>query len=207
MYGKRRTTGRRGRRPGGFSSRIEKKLPLQLACCLLILSAAGRAELLPEGPIQDVVCRLKEYAQTDYGTQQAVETFGQGLSAVLSAEGSPQMVWPCNEIESMALSADSESKCYSFSSDRGELQVYASCGGTVEEILDGRIVISHGNGLQTVYAGCTSIYVEPLQKVRKGQLIASVAAGSKPQQEPQLRFQILKQQQAVDIGDYLHAET
>ena len=68
------------------------------------------------------------------------------------------------------------------------------------EVEHDRIVISHGNGLETVYEGCTDIYVQPLQKVWKGELIGSI----RPVDEitPELEFQILKEQEPVDIGDY-----
>jgi hypothetical protein len=54
--------------------------------------------------------------------------------------------------------------------------------------------------LETVYEGCTDIYVEPLQKVWRGELIGSI----RPVEEriPELMFQILKEQEPVDIGDY-----
>ena len=197
---KRRNASRDGKKetPGWVD-----KLPLQFVCCLLILSAARGNHILPEGRLHQAMDSLLEYAATDYDTRQVMETVSHGVTAILTAESTPQLCWPCNEMETMALAADSSSKAYSFSSEE-EMQVYASCGGTVQEILDGRIVISHGNGLETVYDGCTEVYVQTLQKVRKGEMIASIAKGT---EEPaQLRFQILKEQQAVDIGDYLHED-
>jgi len=180
------------------------KLSLQLICCFLILSAARGNGLLPEGKVLDAMDSLLEYGATDYSTKQVAAAVSRGVSALITADSSPQMVWPCNEAETMALAADSSSKAYSFSSADREMQVYAACGGTVQEILDGRIVISHGNGLETVYDGCTNVYVQTLQKVRKGEMIASIVKGEGEQ--PQLSFQILKEQQAVDIGDYLHED-
>lgn len=197
---KRRNASRSGKKE---ASGWVDKLPLQLVCCLLILSAARGNHFLPEGRLHQAMDSLLEYAATDYDTRQVMETASHGISNILTAKSTPQLSWPCNERETMALAADSSSKAYSFSSEE-EMQVYASSGGTVQEILDGRIVISHGNGLETVYDGCTDVYVQTLQKVRKGEMIASIAKGT---EEPaQLRFQILKEQQAVDIGDYLHED-
>lgn len=118
----------------------------------------------------------------------------------LQLESQVVMSWPCNESDSLALASDSSSKRYSFRSDGEEMQVFASTGGTVVKADDSAIVISHGNGLETVYEGCTDIYVRPLQKVWKGELIGSI----RPVDErvPELEFQILKEQEPVDIGEY-----
>ena len=122
------------------------------------------------------------------------------LSERLRVESQVAMTWPCNESDSLALASDTSAKRYSFHSDGEELQVFSSAGGTVVEVEHDRIVISHGNGLETVYEGCTDIYVQPLQKVWKGELIGSI----RPVDEitPELEFQILKEQEPVDIGDY-----
>lgn len=207
MYKKRRMpmrTMERNRRTGGSAgNRWTKKLPLQLMCCFVILCAAKGGYNLPGGKVQETVSSLVEYTKTDYSGAQVVETLSNGISNAFSVDGSPKMSWPCNETGSMTVAADTSSKIYNFSGEK-ELQVYASCGGTVKEILDGRIVISHGNGLETVYDGCTAVYVSPLQKVRRGEMIASIQGEG--EEKPQLDFQILKQQQSVDIGEYLHED-
>ncbi|MBO5667079.1 MAG: M23 family metallopeptidase [Firmicutes bacterium] len=118
----------------------------------------------------------------------------------LKTESQVSMTWPCSESDSLAVASDTASKRYTFRTEGEEMQVFSSAGGTVVEAGDQRIVISHGNALETVYLGCTDIYVQPLQKVWKGELIGSI----RPLEEkvPELEFQILKEQEPVDIGDY-----
>ncbi len=91
-----------------------------------------------------------------------------------------------------------------FSSDK-ELQVYAVAGGTVSEIQGNNengkqiIKISHGNEIDSRYEGCTTVYVEPLQKVKRGQLIASIA----PADENYLSFQLWVDQEIVNPASYI----
>ena len=160
--------------------------PFILVVCLLTVPKISSGEILPEGKIAVI-------------TEQAA-TVLDGLSARLRSDPKLTMTWPCNESDSLALASDTSSKRYSFRSEGEELQVFSSAGGTVVKVEDSRILISHGNGLETVYEGCTDIYVEPLQKVWRGELIGSIC----PVEEriPELMFQILKEQEPVDIGDY-----
>ena len=207
MYRRKRTSG-----PKSGKQRLRRKenspwfdrISIQLMVCLLLFSAARGNGLLPDGSVQEAMSMLLSYGRTDYSAAEAAETLSRGVSALWDSDPVPRMSWPCNEIETMALAADSSSQIYTFSSEEPEMPVFASCGGTVQEILDGRIVISHGNGLETVYGGCTQVYVQTLQKVRRGELIASIRETE--EEHPQLSFQILKEQKAVDIGDYLHED-
>lgn len=69
-----------------------------------------------------------------------------------------------------------------FSSDK-ELQVFSVSGGIVADIGEspqyGQYVkIVHGDHVTSIYGGCTNIYVDSLEKVKKGQQIASVSPGS-----------------------------
>jgi len=66
-----------------------------------------------------------------------------------------------------------------FTSEK-ELQVYAVGGGTIADINQSSqygqyIIITHGDNINSIYGGCTKVYVEPLEKVKKGQLIASIS--------------------------------
>ena len=207
MYRRKRTS---GPKPGKQRPRRKEtspwidRLSLQLVVCLLLFSAARGNGLLPDGRIQEAMGALLSYGRTDYSAAEATETLARGVSALWNSDPSLHMSWPCNDIQTVALAADSSSQIYTFSSEEPEMQVFASCGGTVQEILDGRIVISHGNGLETVYDGCTQVYVQTLQKVRRGELIASIRETE--EEKPQLSFQILKEQKAVDIGDYLYED-
>jgi len=67
-----------------------------------------------------------------------------------------------------------------YTAEEGELQVYAAAGGTVTETLDlgdgtFLIRISHGDEAYTDYQGTGTVYTRPLDKVKKGQLIAAVS--------------------------------
>lgn len=90
-----------------------------------------------------------------------------------------------------------------FSSEH-ELQVYAVAGGTVSEIQDKNpnkmnIQLTHGNEINSRYEGCTQVYVEPLQKVKKGQLIASI----EPNIENYLAFELWVNEEIVNPAHYI----
>ncbi|WP_324824027.1 M23 family metallopeptidase [Sinanaerobacter sp. ZZT-01] len=90
-----------------------------------------------------------------------------------------------------------------FSSDR-ELQVYAVAGGTVAEVQENAergttLQISHGDQIDSRYEGCTQVYVKPLQKVKRGQLIASVSADT----GNYLSFQLWVDQEIANPADYI----
>ena len=81
-----------------------------------------------------------------------------------------------------------------------ELQVYAIAGGTVAEIgLESPYIkISHGNDIYSLYGGCTTVYVKPLEKVKKGQMIGSVSAGEQP-----LLFELWIDGKLADPASYI----
>lgn len=89
-------------------------------------------------------------------------------------------------------------------SSENELQVYAVAGGTVAEIQENTrrgttLQLSHGNEIISRYEGCTQVYVKPLQKVKRGQLIASVA----PNDGSYLAFQLWMNQEIVNPAHYI----
>ncbi|HZK01619.1 MAG TPA: M23 family metallopeptidase [Anaerovoracaceae bacterium] len=88
-----------------------------------------------------------------------------------------------------------------------EIQVYAAAGGIISEIgkdIEGNnyIKIYHGNEISSIYGGCTSTYVQALEKVKKGQLIASVSAGD----GHVLRFEIWNNGKLTDPSEYINFE-
>lgn len=90
-----------------------------------------------------------------------------------------------------------------FQSDQ-ELQVFSVGGGIVSEIgqssqYGNYIKIVHGDNIVSIYGGCTQIYVKSLEKVRKGQLIASVA----PQNSGHLSFELWVKDEIVNPADYI----
>lgn len=90
-----------------------------------------------------------------------------------------------------------------FSSEK-EIQVYAAGGGTVAEIgkssqYGNYIRIAHGNKIETIYGGCTKIYVKSLEKVKKGQIIASVS----PENNGYLSFEMWVDGEIVNPASYV----
>ena len=174
-----------------------RRWALQIMVSLVLFSFTQEDSKIPDGRVQDMISAVMVYGTRDLSMDTVKET----VVTVMEMVPVRSMSWPCNEVETLALATDSTAKAYTFRTEKEEMMVYSSLGGTVLQILDGKIRISHGNGLETVYTGCSDVYVNPLQKVRKGELIASIRGLD--DQAPELGFQILKEQQPVDIGDYL----
>lgn len=90
-----------------------------------------------------------------------------------------------------------------FRSDR-ELQVFSVGGGIVSEIGESEqygkyIKVVHGDDIVSVYGGCTKIYVKSLEKVKKGQLIASVS----PENNGHLSFELWVRDEIANPADYI----
>lgn len=90
-----------------------------------------------------------------------------------------------------------------FQSDK-ELQVYSVGGGIVSEIGESSsygkyIKIVHGDDIVSIYGGCSQIYVESLEKVKKGQLIASIS----PENNGHLSFELWAKDEIVNPADYI----
>ena len=85
-----------------------------------------------------------------------------------------------------------------------ELQVFAVGGGVVSEIgvndqYGKYIKIVHGDDIVSLYGGCSQIYVKSLEKVKKGQLVASVS----PESNGHLSFQMWVNSKIVNPADYI----
>ena len=90
-----------------------------------------------------------------------------------------------------------------FQSDK-EMQVYSIGGGIVSEIGESSqygkyIKVVHGDNIVSLYGGCTQIYVESLEKVKKGQLIASVS----PEDNGHLSFELWVDDEIANPADYI----
>jgi murein DD-endopeptidase MepM/ murein hydrolase activator NlpD len=85
-----------------------------------------------------------------------------------------------------------------------EIQVYAASGGTISEIGNGAnesqyIQITHGNKIFSLYGGCTEVYVKPLEKVKRGQIIGTVKEG----ENQFLTFEVWVDGKLADPTDYV----
>lgn len=90
-----------------------------------------------------------------------------------------------------------------FQSDK-ELQVYSVGGGVVAEVAEtsqnGKYIrIVHADDIVSIYKGCTQIYVKPLEKVKKGQLIASIS----PENNGYLSFELWYNGEIVNPSNYI----
>ena len=90
-----------------------------------------------------------------------------------------------------------------FQSDK-ELQVHAVGGGVVSEIGENEqygkyIKIVHGDDIVSIYGGCSQIYVKSLEKVKKGQTIASVS----PENNGRLSFELWVNDKVVNPAEYI----
>lgn len=86
-----------------------------------------------------------------------------------------------------------------------ELQVYSIGGGIVSEIGEssqyGKFIrIVHGDDIVSIYGGCTKTYVEPLEKVKKGQIIASIS----PENNGHLSFELWHKDEIVNPASYIN---
>lgn len=85
--------------------------------------------------------------------------------------------------------------------------IYAAAGGTVTSAsysgnAGNMIVINHGNGLQTYYMHCNSMYVRAGQTVSKGQNIGAVGSTGNSS-GPHLHFQVMQNGTPVNPRNYL----
>ena len=95
------------------------------------------------------------------------------------------------------------SRGMTFASDK-EMQVHSIGGGTVVDVstssLYGKYIkVEHDNGITSIYGGCTNIYVKPLDKVKKGAIIASV----EPSDDSKLTFELWVDGTVVNPNEYI----
>ncbi len=227
MVRKRKGPGRAGYRGyyGGGTNKWAGRLMIQLAICILIVLAvivikkmdiaiANRAletfhtQMTTDLSGDDLAASAKSVFAQIKVLPSAVEEGGFGSGKKLSF--SP----PANETAAVSVFGKQEGYYGKAESgfERGmkfysqeELQVYAVGGGTVAEVGEsseygGTLVkITHGNEIVSLYGGCTKVYVKPLEKVKKGQLIASVSPGG----DNCLRFELWVNGKIVNPADYI----
>ncbi|MEG1930308.1 MAG: M23 family metallopeptidase [Anaerovorax sp.] len=86
-----------------------------------------------------------------------------------------------------------------------ETQVHAIGGGTVSQIenhekVGGRYIkILHDGEMESIYGNLENIYVKPLDKVKKGQIIGAVLK----EEKKDFYFEIRSEGKTVDPSDYI----
>lgn len=81
--------------------------------------------------------------------------------------------------------------------------IYASGDGEVEKVVKSKrgygnsVTINHGFGYQTFYAHCEKVLVKKGQKVKRGQVIATVGNSGKST-APHLHYEVWKNKKAID---------
>ena len=188
-----------------------EKLVIQIIICIFVIGAVFLLKQMKWDQSDEAIAVFQSYLQKDYTTEEVIDstvTLGQTiLETPISAyenlvgqTASQQFILPCDEITASVFESTmnkaEEGEIVSehtleFVSDE-EIQVYASNGGTVTELEYDEVskrfsfCIIHENKIMTKYTGIGGIYVKDLQRVRKGDLIASIIPG----ESNQLTFEI-----------------
>lgn len=156
-----------------------------------------------EGEISENAKKLAELAAEAARKQaEKASTYSGGAGASV-VSGNGQFTHPCPGYsrissnfgwrEQPLAGASTNHKGIDFAAPTGTA-IYAAAGGTVVSSgysgkAGNRIVINHGNGLQTIYMHCHKLYVQAGEKVSKGQNIAAVGTTGNST-GPHLHFQV-----------------
>lgn len=207
----------RGRMPMPMLSkkRMGQTLIKQVILCIIIILLVIIAKRMDIAIVNKAVETFHTQITKDYTAKDIANTaksaFNQvkdsTVTIVASLRGGEKAIEfapPSDEDGTLSVSAAGDGgKTMFFLSDE-EIQVYAAAGGTVSEIgtlgnTDKYIKITHGNDIISLYGGCTEVYVQALEKVRKGQIIGTVAAG----EERHLSFEVWVDGELKDPTDYI----
>jgi hypothetical protein len=206
----------RRRGPVRTNRNMGRTLIRQVLICILILLIIIVAKKMDTAIVNNTMQAIKTQFTKDISITNVADSgkafigkFKDGTTAVVASltQGGKGLEFstPSDVPGTYSASANqgSTGKTMEFSSDQ-EIQVYAAAGGTVSDIgLDAEgnkyIKIHHGNDMISLYGGCTSTYVQPLEKVKRGQMIGSVAAG----EGRKLRFEIWNNGKLDDPSNYI----
>ncbi len=186
----------------------------QLLVCVLILLTVIAVKKMDAAIANQAVAFLETQIKKDY---EVAELISEGKRLAAKGENAAkETIARISEREvKMGFPVDAEGAVavWNGNSDlvkyesENEMQVYAVSGGTITKVTeenDGTISlkIEHGKDLSSVYQGCTEVYVQKLDKVKRGQIIGAVAAGK----GNALRFQICEEGKSVNASAYLPVE-
>lgn len=206
----------RGSVPRRPRKNLGQILVKQIILCIIIVLLVILAKKMDIAMVNKAMETFHTQLAKDYTATEIVHTAKSALIQVKDStrtivatfrEGEKMMEFspPADVAGTLTASASSSNggKSMQFQSDK-EIQVYASAGGTISEISavtnQGRYIkISHGNNILSLYGGCSDVYVQPLEKVKKGQIIGTVKAG---ENQP-LTFEIWTDGNLADPTEYI----
>ncbi|MGI6731213.1 MAG: peptidoglycan DD-metalloendopeptidase family protein [Anaerovoracaceae bacterium] len=212
----------------GFAKRRSKNWGIvvlrQIIACIIIVLLIILIKKMDIAIVNNSIETFKEKLDKDYTVTQIVDSAKGALGkvgnipdsivAAFNSSGQKLAFSPPTD-EAAVISTFGEKTSYfekeesgfergmKFSSDQ-ELQVFSVGGGVVADVGESPqygqyIKIIHGEDATSIYGGCTNIYVEPLQKVKKGQQIASVS----PENGNYLSFELWVDGEVVNPASYI----
>jgi len=216
MYGGRRSV----RKRKSYGATVIK----QLLACIIIVLVVIIIKLMDIAIFNKGLEQIQATLDRDYKVSEIIDSavnlagkvkeVPESVAAAFQRSGSRLAFSPPTDTESV-IATFGEKKGYfeneqyglergmKFQSDK-ELQVFSVGGGIVSEIgvsdqYGKYIKIVHGDDIVSIYGGCTQIYVNSLEKVKKGQLIASVS----PDNNGYLSFELWVDDEVVNPADYI----
>jgi len=208
---------RPGRRFAPFKAGTGRTVKRQFLLCILILLMVIGIKKIDVAFVQKAADAVKvqfahhiSIADMGTSTKSALGKIKSGsidvIATLAGRNKGIEFASPADIGGSLNVTSDGGGKTVEFYSEK-EIQVYAAAGGTVSDIgndAEGNkyLKIQHSNDLSSIYGGCTSTYVKTLDKVKKGQIIGSVAEGD----EHVLRFEIWNKGKLTNPADYISFE-
>ena len=208
------------RRKKGYGSTLLK----QILVCIIIVLLVIVIKKMDIAIVNDSIATFKATLNRDYKASEIVDSAKNLASKAKDIPGNIASAFQRSETKlAFAPPADEDAIISTFGEktsffgselngfERGlrfqsetELQVFAVSGGIVSEIGEGSqygkyIKIVHGDDVVSIYGGCTQIYVQSLEKVKKGQLIASIS----PENNGHLSFELWVDNDIVNPADYI----
>lgn len=205
----------RGRFPVRSKKSMGQTLIKQVIICIIIILLVILAKRMDIAIVNKAVETFHTQITKDHSAADIVDTAKNAVTKV--KDGTAAIVATFRDGDKMiefSTPADAEGTISASSSVNGgktmqfrsekEIQVYSAAGGTISDIGSGQnqvkyIKITHGNNIVSLYGGCTEVYVEPLEKVRKGQIIGTVKEG----ENRFLSFEIWIDGNLADPTDYI----
>lgn len=214
----------RGRRNFGYKKNWGTGFIKQIFVCILIVLLLIVIKKMDVAIVNESIETLKGMISRDYTVSEISESAKEGLDKVKEIPSSITASFknsesrlafsPPTDIDAVISTFGEKSGYFDkaesgfergmkFSSDE-ELQVYSVSGGTIAEVGESLqygnyIKILHGDNTSSIYGGCTQVYVEPLQKVMKGQQIASIS----PEDNGFLSFELWIDGEVVNPANYI----